>query len=41
MRYITYFAAVSLLSLSACRSFEDAEMTNRKTFVHFYSSSVN
>jgi hypothetical protein len=41
MRYITYFAAVSLLFLSTCRSFEDAEMTNRKTFVHFYSSAVN
>lgn len=41
MRYSIYFATVCLLMLSACRAFDDAEMTDRKTFVHFYSSAVN
>lgn len=30
-----------VLLLAACTAFEDAEMTERKTFVHFYSSGVN
>lgn len=30
-----------MLLLTACTKFEDAEMTPRKTFVHFYSSAAN
>jgi hypothetical protein len=37
-----YFLATTfVLLLAACTAFEDAEMTERKTFVHFYSSGVN
>jgi hypothetical protein len=41
MRYSIYFATVFLFLLAACTSFEDAALTERKTFVHFYSSAVN
>lgn len=41
MRYSICFITVALLFLFACRSFEDADLTDRKTFVHFYSSAVN
>ncbi len=36
-----YFATAILLLLSACKAFDDADLTERKTFVHFYSSAVN
>ena len=41
MNYRIYFAAAFLLLLAACTKFEDAEMTERNTFVHFYSSGTN
>lgn len=34
-------SAILLLILSGCTRFEDAEMTERKTFVHFFSSEEN
>lgn len=37
---LSYVLALSALTMS-CRSFEEAEPTDRKTFVHFYSSAVN
>src|SRR5687768_15112699 len=41
MQYKIYFAAAFLLLLAACTKFEDADLTERKTFVHFYSSATN
>lgn len=43
MGYRIYFAAAFFLLLipAACTRFEDAEMSERKTFVHFYSSGTN
>lgn len=41
MRNRIFFAAASLLLLSACTRFEDAEVTERNTFVHFYSSATD
>lgn len=37
---IHFFAALLLVLLS-CNKFEDAEVTERKTFVHFYSSAAH
>lgn len=34
-------ATVALLLLAACTKFEDADITERKTFIRFYSSAVN
>lgn len=36
-----YFAAALFIVLVSCNKFEDAEVTGRKTFVHFYSSATN
>lgn len=36
-----YFATIFLLALEACTRFEDAEVTERQTFVHFYRSATN
>jgi hypothetical protein len=41
MQFKIYFATVFLLVLSACTKFEDAEVTERRTFVHFYGSATN
>lgn len=41
MVYRIYFAASLLLILTACTKFEDAEVTSRNTFVHFFSSGTN
>jgi hypothetical protein len=41
MLFKIYFAAAFLLLLAACTKFEDAEMTERNTFVHFYSSEYD
>ncbi len=41
MGYRIYFAVAFLLLLTDCTKFEDAEMTERNTFVHFYSSGAN
>ncbi|MEX2232461.1 MAG: hypothetical protein WD824_09890 [Cyclobacteriaceae bacterium] len=39
MPHKIYFATAILLLLAACTKFEDAEMTERNSFVHFYSSA--
>lgn len=36
-----YFAIICALLLASCTPFEDAELTGRKTFVHFYSSAAD
>lgn len=36
-----YFAAALLFVLAACTKYEDADLTERKTFVHFFSSATN
>lgn len=36
-----YFAILCALLVAACTPFEDAELTERKTFVHFYSSAAD
>ena len=41
MQYKIYFTAVFLFLTAACTRFEDAEMTERSTFVHFFSSATN
>lgn len=41
MQYKKYFAGAFLLVLAACTKFEDAEVTERNTFVHFFSSATN
>lgn len=41
MQYKRYIVAAFLLVLAACTKFEDAEMTERNTFVHFFSSASN
>jgi hypothetical protein len=41
MHYKQYFATAFLLLLASCTKFENAEMTERNTFVHFYSSATN
>jgi hypothetical protein len=41
MQHKVYFATAFLLVLAACTRFEDAEVTERQTFVHFYSSATN
>ena len=41
MQYKRYFAAAFLLVLAACTQFEDADITERNTFVHFFSSATN
>lgn len=40
MQYRKYFAVIFLL-LAGCTQFEDADLTERRTFVHFYSSATN
>ena len=41
MRLQTYFTGAFLIVLSGCTKFEDAEMTARNTFIHFFSSETN
>jgi len=41
MTYKKYFIATFLLMMAACTKFEDADVTERNTFVHFYSSATN
>lgn len=38
MQHKVYFA-ITVMLLASCTSFEDAELTERKTFAHFYSSA--
>ena len=39
MQHKVYFAMTWVMLLASCTPFEDAELTERKTFVHFYSSA--
>ena len=41
MQHKRYLATAFLLLFAACTKFEDAEITGRQTFVHFYSSATN
>lgn len=41
MRYKTCLIVVCVLLLTRCTKFEDAEITERNTFVHFFSSTSN
>ena len=41
MRCKKYFTIGFLVVLTACTKYEDAELTDRNTFVHFYSSASN
>ena len=41
MQYKGYLLATFLLVVAACTKFEDAEITDRNTFVHFFSSATN
>lgn len=41
MQQKIYFTTAFLLVLAACTRFEDAEVTKRRTFVHFYSSATS
>lgn len=41
MRSRIYFLAATFFIAISCTNFDDAEITDRKTFVHFYSSATN
>ena len=41
MQHLSYFGIVLIVLLTSCARFEEAELTDRKTFVHFYSSGTN
>lgn len=41
MRYKPYFALAFLVLGISCKDFKDAGLTERKTFIHFYSSAAN
>lgn len=41
MRYKGFFATACIWAMSGCTPFEDAEMTARNTFVHFFSSATD
>lgn len=41
MRYKGFFATACIVVISGCTAFEDAGMTERNTFVHFFSSATD
>lgn len=41
MHYKVYLAAAFVILCNGCTKFEDAEITDRNTFVHFFSSETN
>lgn len=41
MGYKFYIVTAFLFLLAGCKAFEDADLTERKTFVHFYSSATS
>ena len=41
MQYLSYLGIALMVLLASCTRFEEAELTQRKTFVHFYSSGTN
>src|SRR5687768_7173261 len=41
MAHKIYLVAAFMLLVTACTKFDDAERTDRNTFVHFYSSAAN
>ena len=41
MKYTRYLGIVLILLVASCTKFEEAELTDRNTFVHFYSSGTD
>ena len=41
MKQTRYFGIALIVVLASCTGFEEAELTERKTFIHFYSSGTD